>query len=67
MRGLILALLPLLASSAPASFSTETIHEGVAPIISSSNSVEVPDSYIVSSFIFQFSLLPELSLGLRDL
>ncbi|CZS91769.1 probable subtilisin-like serine protease [Rhynchosporium agropyri] len=52
MRGLIgFALLPLLASSAPtsssSSFSTETIHEGVAPLISSSNSVEVPDSYIV--------------------
>ncbi|KAE9365398.1 serine protease [Stipitochalara longipes BDJ] len=47
MRGLIgFSLLPLLASSAP-TFSTETIHEGVAPLISSSNSVEVPDSYIV--------------------
>lgn len=47
MRGLIsLSLLPLLASSAP-TFSTETIHEGVAPLISSSNSVEVPNSYIV--------------------
>ncbi|CAL3970975.1 hypothetical protein PZA11_007354 [Diplocarpon coronariae] len=50
MRGLIgFSLLPLLASSAPtsSSFSTETIHEGAAPLISSSNSVEVPDSYIV--------------------
>nr|CAC85639.1 serine protease 2 [Pyrenopeziza brassicae] len=50
MRGLIgFSLLPLLASSAPtsSSFSTETIHEGVAPLISSSNSVAVPDSYIV--------------------
>jgi len=50
MRGLIgFALLPLLASSAPtsSSISTETIHEGVAPLLSSSNSVEVPDSYIV--------------------
>jgi cerevisin len=47
MRGLIgFSLLPLLASSAP-TFSTETIHEGVAPLLSSSNSVEVPDSYIV--------------------
>jgi cerevisin len=47
MRGLIgFSLLPLLASSAP-TFSTETIHEGVAPLISSSNSIEVPDSYIV--------------------
>ncbi len=50
MRGLIgFSLLPLLASSAPtsSSFSTETIHEGVAPLLSSSNSVEVLDSYIV--------------------
>jgi cerevisin len=47
MRGLIVAsLLPLLASAAP-TFSTETIHEGVAPLISSSNAEEVPDSYIV--------------------
>jgi cerevisin len=47
MRGLIgLSLLPLLASSAP-TFSTETIHEGAAPLLSSSNAVEVPDSYIV--------------------
>ncbi|KAF7865271.1 hypothetical protein EAF04_006248 [Stromatinia cepivora] len=47
MRGLVsLSLLPLLASSAP-TFSTETIHEGVAPLLSSANSVEVPDSYIV--------------------
>ena len=47
MRGLIVAsLLPLLASAAPA-FSTETIHEGVAPLLTSSNSEEVPDSYIV--------------------
>merc|ERR1711964_927207 len=47
------SLLPFYSScvglSAPtsSSFSTETIHEGVAPLISSSNSVEVPDSYIV--------------------
>jgi cerevisin len=47
MRGLIgFSLLPLLASSAP-TFSTETIHEGVAPLLSSANSVAVPDSYIV--------------------
>ncbi|KAM3083867.1 proteinase B [Clarireedia jacksonii] len=47
MLGLIsLTLLPLLASSAP-TLSTETVHEGVAPLLSSSNSVEVPDSYIV--------------------
>jgi len=47
MRGLIgLTLLPLLASSAP-TFSTETIHEGAAPILSSSNAETIPDSYIV--------------------
>lgn len=47
MRGLIVAsLLPLLASSAP-TFSTETIHEGSAPILSASNAETVPDSYIV--------------------
>ncbi|KAL3418833.1 hypothetical protein PVAG01_09054 [Phlyctema vagabunda] len=47
MRGLIgLTLLPLLASSAP-TYSTETIHEGSAPIISASNAEHVPDSYIV--------------------
>jgi cerevisin len=47
MRGLIaLSLLPLLASSAP-TFSTETIHEGAAPILSASNAETIPDSYIV--------------------
>jgi cerevisin len=47
MRGLIgFSLLPLLASSAP-TFSTETIHDGAAPLLSSTNSVVVPDSYIV--------------------
>ena len=47
MRGLVaLSLWPLLASSAP-TFSTETIHEGVAPLLSASNAEPVPDSYIV--------------------
>jgi cerevisin len=47
MRGLIgFSILPLLASSAP-TFSTETIHEGSAPILSASNAVEVANSYIV--------------------
>jgi hypothetical protein len=41
-----LSLLPLLASAAP-TFSTETIHEGAAPLLSSSNAEAVPDSYIV--------------------
>lgn len=47
MRGLIgFTLLPLLASSAP-TFSTETIHEGAAPLLSASNAEQIPDSYIV--------------------
>jgi len=47
MRGLIsLTLLPMLASSAP-TFTTDTIHQDVAPLVSSANSVEVPNSYIV--------------------
>jgi cerevisin len=47
MYGLIgLGLLPLLASAAPA-FTTETIHEGSAPVLSSVNAVEIPDNYIV--------------------
>jgi len=47
MYGLIgLALLPLLASSAP-TFSTETIHNGAAPVISASNAESIPDSYII--------------------
>ncbi|KAM0123616.1 hypothetical protein ACHAP3_010998 [Botrytis cinerea] len=46
MRGIFsVSLLPLLVSAAP--FSTETIHEGAAPLLSSANSVEVPASYIV--------------------
>lgn len=47
MRGLIsFSLLPLLASAAP-TFNTETIHGEAAPVISATNAVEVPDSYIV--------------------
>ncbi|TAQ86217.1 hypothetical protein B7494_g5456 [Chlorociboria aeruginascens] len=48
MRGLIgaISLLPVLVSSAP-TFNVDTIHQGVAPLLSSANSVEVPDSYIV--------------------
>lgn len=40
------ALLPLLASASPL-LNTKTIHQGVAPLLSSSNAVEIPDSYIV--------------------
>jgi cerevisin len=46
MRGLIALSLPLLAAAAP-SFSTETIHANVAPVLSSTNSEVVPDSYLV--------------------
>ncbi|RDW62340.1 serine protease [Coleophoma cylindrospora] len=48
MRGLIGAV-ALLASSAVAApaLSTETIHEGSAPIISATNAEHVPDSYII--------------------
>lgn len=46
MRGLIAFSLLSLASSAP-TLNTGTIHEGVAPLLSASNAVEVPDSYIV--------------------
>lgn len=40
------AFLPLLAAANPI-FSLETIHQGVAPLLSSSNADEIPDSYIV--------------------
>jgi len=46
MRGLIAISLLSLASSAP-TYSTGTIHEGVAPLLSSSNAEAIPDSYIV--------------------
>ena len=46
MKGLFsLALLPLLASSSP--ISIDTIHNGAAPIHSSSNAEEIPNSYMV--------------------
>jgi len=56
MRAFIgLSLLPLLASSAP-TLSTETIHEGVAPLLSTSNAETVPDSYIV---VFKKHVTPD--------
>lgn len=42
-----MSLLPLLASAAPASFSTETIHDNAAPVLASSNGQVVKGSYIV--------------------
>ncbi|KAL8658805.1 MAG: hypothetical protein Q9202_007422 [Teloschistes flavicans] len=47
MRGLLaLAVLPLLASSSPV-INTGTIHNGAAPLLSSTEATEIPDSYIV--------------------
>lgn len=46
MRGFIALSLACVAAAAP-SFSYETIHDGAAPIISSSTAEEVPNSYIV--------------------
>jgi cerevisin len=43
---LALSLLPLIASASPV-FHTGTIHDNAAPILSSSNAKEIPDSYIV--------------------
>lgn len=46
MKGFLgLALLPLLTAASPV--GVESIHNGAAPIISSMNSQEIPDSYIV--------------------
>ncbi|EEP78923.1 hypothetical protein UREG_03769 [Uncinocarpus reesii 1704] len=42
---LSLSLLPLLAVASP--ISVDTIHKDAAPILSSTNSKEVPDSYII--------------------
>ncbi|KAI4227752.1 MAG: hypothetical protein L6R36_002172 [Xanthoria steineri] len=47
MKGLFaLVALPLLASSSPV-FKTETIHNEAAPVLSSTQATEIPDSYIV--------------------
>ena len=47
MRGLLaLSLLPLLAAASPI-IGVETIHNDAAPVLSSSLSQEIPDSYIV--------------------
>ncbi|KAI1764428.1 peptidase S8/S53 domain-containing protein [Hypoxylon sp. FL1150] len=46
MRGLIALSLAYAASAAP-SFGYQTIHDGAAPVISSSTAEEVPNSYIV--------------------
>lgn len=48
MKGwsLILSLLPLLASTSPI-VGIDTIHNGIAPLLSSSESKEIPGSYII--------------------
>lgn len=47
MRGLFTtALLPLLAAASPV-LRTESIHNDAAPVISSVNAKEIPDSYLV--------------------
>ena len=46
MRGLIAFSLPFLAAAAP-SFSIGTIHKDAAPVLSSTNSEVVPNSYLV--------------------
>jgi cerevisin len=46
MKGFLgLTLLPLLAAASPT--WTESIHNGAAPILSSTTAKEIPDSYIV--------------------
>lgn len=42
----ILGLVPLLATASPI-FGVDTIHNGAAPILSSSESKEIPNSYII--------------------
>ncbi|KAI9845072.1 MAG: serine protease [Sclerophora amabilis] len=47
MKSLLgLSLLPLLVPASPV-FNTPTTHDGAAPILSSSTSQEIPDSYII--------------------
>lgn len=46
MKGVFaLSLLPLMASASPV--LTDTIHNGAAPLLSSTQATEIPDSYII--------------------
>jgi cerevisin len=45
MKGILLSLLPALAAGSPV--LVDTIHNDAAPIISSLNAQEIPDSYMV--------------------
>ena len=57
MRGLVaLSLVPLLASASP--IVLDTIHNEAAPILSSSNSKELPNSYIV---VFKKDVTPSIA------
>lgn len=46
MKYSLVAVLPALAAASP-TFSTETIHKDAAPVLSSTQSKEVPNSYMV--------------------
>ncbi|ORY55301.1 subtilisin-like serine protease [Pseudomassariella vexata] len=46
MRGFVALSLACVAAAAP-SFSYETVHDGVAPILSASNAEDIPNSYII--------------------
>ncbi|KAA8647037.1 hypothetical protein EYZ11_005275 [Aspergillus tanneri] len=57
MKGFLsLSLLPLLTAASPV--AVDSIHNGAAPILSSSNAKEVPDSYIV---VFKKHVNPEVA------
>ena len=45
MKGLLFVLLPLVAVASP--IVVDTIHNDAAPLLSSSNAVEIPDNYII--------------------
>ena len=45
MKGFLFALLPLVVVASP--ILVDTIHNDAAPLLSSSNSVEIPDNYII--------------------
>ncbi|KAL2220139.1 serine protease [Thermoascus aurantiacus ATCC 26904] len=55
MKGILgLSLLPLLTAASPV--VVDSIHNGAAPVLSSSNAKEIPDSYIV---VFKKHVTPE--------
>ena len=46
MKGLVAALLPLLAAASPV-FTDTSIHHDAAPLLSSTTAEEIPNSYVV--------------------